>query len=902
MKRVLRKRLPRDIKENFPRYLALYLMIAVAMYLIISIVGAADTIINGTVSKANANLVEDGHFTTFIPLEAYQEELLTNSGAIVERMFSADAEMPDGSVLRVFGERKTINLPHIDKGEKADNMGEAVLEKRYAETHGISVGDTIELFGKNLTVTGIGCVPEYDMPLAETSDMVVDSSLFGIAIVTDEQYNKLVNDNVTENYCYAYRLNNSLTHNELKEMIKELEFDYNKVNNIYFREMTDNILSDKEKLQDGINEIYDGSKELTEGLSELESAGDSIQSGTDEVFSLYLSQVNSVISQMGFTETLTKDNYSEILDNYAAMTGSEEIAALKKALDGLNEYYDGITEYIDGADKAYDGSKKLSNGISELKSETDEFLDEVFELDIANLTEFTEAQNDPRIFAAANDLITNKKIGLLAGVVIMILFTYVISVFVIHKVQSESSIIGTLYALGAKKSDLISHYITIPTIISLAGGITGLLLGFSEIGIPIQMKDTYNYFSVPHLEPSKPLYLMIYAVIMPPVVSMLVNRLVISKKLSKSALSLIRNEQTTDIRGRINIRKLSFINKFRIRQTLREIRTGLTVIFAMLVCLLIFMLGMNCYTVCNNIRNDNVEYTKYEYMYTLKYPAENPPENSEPCYIESLSKTNMGFTVDITVIGIDDTNRYYDTIPVKGRNKLVISTSAAQKYSLKKGDTFVLTDNAEDMSYAFEVADISPYSAGLAVFMDIDSMRELFGQEDDYYNMLLSEEALDIESGRIYSVTEKSEIIRSSGIFVDQMRGMYTMLISLSAVIFCAVMYLMLNVMTDRASFGISLVKIFGFRNKELKKLYLSGNTFIIAIGALITIPLSKLIMNTLFPSFVANTACGVNLKFPTYLYAVIFAAIMLIYFAVNFVLTIKLNKITPAQVLKNRE
>ena len=206
------------------------------------------------------------------------------------------------------------------------------------------------------------------------------------------------------------------------------------------------------------------------------------------------------------------------------------------------------------------------------------------------------------------------------------------------------------------------------------------------------------------------------------------------------------------------------------------------------------------------------------------------------------------------------------------------------------------------MSYAFEVADISPYSAGLAVFMDIDSMRELFGQENDYYNMLLSEEALDIESGRIYSVTEKSEIIRSSGIFVDQMRGMYTMLISLSAVIFCAVMYLILNVMTDRASFGISLVKIFGFRNKEVKKLYLSGNTFIIAIGALITIPLSKLIMDMLFPSFVANTACGVNLKFPPYLFAVIFAAIMLIFFAVNSVLTLKLNKITPAQVLKNRE
>ena len=33
--------------------------------------------------------------------------------------------------------------------------------------------------------------------------------------------------------------------------------------------------------------------------------------------------------------------------------------------------------------------------------------------------------------------------------------------------------------------------------------------------------------------------------------------------------------------------------------------------------------------------------------------------------------------------------------------------------------------------------------------MNIDSMRELFGQEDDYYNMLLSDKALSIDKGRL---------------------------------------------------------------------------------------------------------------------------------------------------------
>ena len=134
------------------------------------------------------------------------------------------------------------------------------------------------------------------------------------------------------------------------------------------------------------------------------------------------------------------------------------------------------------------------------------------------------------------------------------------------------------------------------------------------------------------------------------------------------------------------------------------------------------------------------------------------------------------------------------------------------------------------------------------------------------------------------------------------MKGMFTMLITMSVVIFCAVMYLMMNVMIDRASFGISLVKIFGFRTKEIRKLYLNGNAITVAVGAIITIPVSKIIMNSMYPYLISNTACGMNLAFPWYMYALIFGGIMLFYFIVNTILIGKLRKITPAEVLKNRE
>ncbi len=131
---------------------------------------------------------------------------------------------------------------------------------------------------------------------------------------------------------------------------------------------------------------------------------------------------------------------------------------------------------------------------------------------------------------------------------------------------------------------------------------------------------------------------------------------------------------------------------------------------------------------------------------------------------------------------------------------------------------------------------------------------------------------------------------------------MVTTLSAVSIIIFCVVMYLMMNVMIDRASFGISLVKIFGYRTNEVRKLYLNGNTAVVAVGALIAIPVSKLFMDAIYPYMISNVACGMNLAFPWYYYLLIFAGIMLIYFAVNAIITAKLKKISPAEVLKNRE
>lgn len=745
MNRVLRKRLLRDLQSNFMRYLALILMIVMGMYIVISVVGAAETVISGSTRRAEDNCVEDGQFSVFLPLTKNQEKEITDNGILLEKMFSMDLEAEDGSILRLMKNRESMNLIDLDNGRLAKTSGEIVLEKRYCQEHNLTVGDNIKVAGMDFEIVGIGSTPDYDMPIQNFSDMAVESSSFGIGFVTREWYEDIKNSDTTkaEEYCYAYRLDNSgMTDEDVKQIIK----------------------------------------------------------------------------------------------------------------------------------------------------------------DIDNLTSFVKKGDNPRILGAAGDMQMNKEAGLFAGVIVMVLFTYVISVFVIHQIQQESSVIGALYALGAKKGDLLCHYVSLPTIITFIGGLIGAAFGFSKLGIPVQMEETYNYFSVPELSAMYPAYLLVYSIVMPPLVSVIVNVLVINKRLSKTALSLIKNEQKAGNYRNWNLGKMGFVRRFQFRQMLREQRTGFTVIFGMIISLLVLMLGLNCYTLCENVQKDSTASTKFEYMYTLKYPPKEVPQDGEACYIETLSKTSMGYTLDISVIGIDDDNKYYDVDAVKGKSNIIIGTAMQQKYGLHVGDKLILTDNAGELDYVFTIKGITDYANGLAVFMDIESMRELFGQDEDYYNMVLSKRALDIKDGSLYSVTTKEDVKQSASVFTSLMMPMVVMMTVAAVIIFCMVLYLMMGVMVDRASFGISLIQVFGFRTGEIKKLYLNGNTWIVAAGAVIGIPLAKVIMNALYPWLVANVACGMNLRFPWYLYVGIFAGVMVVYFIINALLVRKLARITPAEVLKNRE
>lgn len=134
------------------------------------------------------------------------------------------------------------------------------------------------------------------------------------------------------------------------------------------------------------------------------------------------------------------------------------------------------------------------------------------------------------------------------------------------------------------------------------------------------------------------------------------------------------------------------------------------------------------------------------------------------------------------------------------------------------------------------------------------------------------------------------------------MASMIVMMTGAAIIIFLIVMYQMIKVMIDKSAQNISLMKIFGYRNREVRKLYLDGNFLMVALGALILIPIAKLIMDAVYPNFVANVACGIDLTWPPALYAIVYIGILACYLLIQTVLMRRLKKLSPADVLKDRE
>ena len=406
MQRILSKRVLRDIRENLLRYLALFFLVAMVMYMVVAIVGAAETIMQGTEESAAVHHREDGQFGVFVPLTDSEVTQITDKGVMVQQDFSLDFHQGQAT-LRIYQAREKIDLFAPEQGAELPMQGEILLEQHYAEKHELGLGDTLTVGGRDFIVAGIGSTPDYDATYEKTSDTTVDSNLFGVGFVTAEDYEALKAGGQnfrTEDYTYTYLLNGAMTDQELKELLQSFELDRSKVTDTYFLEMLADAEETKNDIQDGIRELLDGVNELADGVDELAEHNTDLTDAADTLFDAMLEQVNDSLEDAGVEVTLTSSNYEQQLNTMIAdphaYTASmrQDLQDIKKSLDELQEFRDGVKSYTDGVNAASAGGGALVDGMSKITENSaalNQGADGIFNAILGMVNEQLEAQLEP---------------------------------------------------------------------------------------------------------------------------------------------------------------------------------------------------------------------------------------------------------------------------------------------------------------------------------------------------------------------------------------------------------------------------------------------------------------------------------------------------------------------------
>ena len=346
---ILLKRALRDLKAGWTRYVALSLLIIFSIFIVVSLMGAAVTVMDYTELRDRELHCEDGEFSVFVPLGDDELSYITDKGVTVEEMFFADYAVSEDQVLRVFKVREKINQISIVEGTLPSADDEAVLERRYSEVNGIGIGDKVKIGDTEFTVCGIGATPDYNTVVKKVTDSVVDSRYFGLLFVTPDAYDALYESGCSlssEEYYYSFLLNDKMTEDELKSYLEDIEFDVDDIDDVYFQEYWDRMVGQKDELLEGIDELKDGAQELADGADELSDGIGEFNDGMGELY----------------------DAVPDLIDGIDAL--DEGAGQLE---DGINAYTSGVSQVKDGAQALSDGASELSDGTSKLNTGATQF-------------------------------------------------------------------------------------------------------------------------------------------------------------------------------------------------------------------------------------------------------------------------------------------------------------------------------------------------------------------------------------------------------------------------------------------------------------------------------------------------------------------------------------------------
>ena len=205
MKNPLRKRLPRELKTEFGKYLVIFLLLVATIGLISGFLIATSSMLKAYNDGFETYNVENGNFLLEKQANKAQIKNIEDAGVTLYENFYTEEALTNESTMRIFKDREEVNTVCLMKGEMPTQTDEIAIDRMYADNNSLKVGDTIESAdGKySWKITGYVALPDYSCLFKDNTDTMFDAIKFGVAIVTQEAFDALP-EQQTWNYAWQY--------------------------------------------------------------------------------------------------------------------------------------------------------------------------------------------------------------------------------------------------------------------------------------------------------------------------------------------------------------------------------------------------------------------------------------------------------------------------------------------------------------------------------------------------------------------------------------------------------------------------------------------------------------------------------------------------------------------------
>ena len=726
----------------------------------------------------------------------------------------------------------------------------------------------------------------------------------------------------------------------------------------------------EQELEKGQKQLKAAKKKLNKAQKEIDSNAETLAAGQAELdanvaklndseaqYASGLEQYHSGARQIAENEAKLTSGEQEIAENEAKLAdGEKEIADNEKKLaDGEKEITDNEKKLQDAAKDLKKGEKDLADGKKEYEDAQKDAEDEIAE----NQQKLDDAKKELEDLEKPEWMVTDREdlpeytdygdnadrlrnIGQVFPVIFFLVAALISLTTMTRMVEEQRTQIGTLKALGYKKSAIAAKYICYAFFATLLGSVLGMLIGEKIIpyiiitAYGIMYHNVANTISIDY-QPGFALIASAASVVCTVGATLFAS----GKELQETPASLMRppapKEGKRVLLERFTFiwKHLSFSWKSTIRNLFRYKKRLIMTVFGIAGSMGLMLVGFGLQDSISDIAAiqyrelqhydgmviEDSDATEEEHEELFEYMKEN--EQIAHCNRVQMTKISApkgSSNISIYLFVPESLSEFAKDVTLKNRitgetyeltdEGAAISEKTASLLGLKVGDMIPLKKG--DKEYKVRVAVITENYMSHYLYMTPRVYEQTFGEKPEYENIVFTmqedcKDDLEMAGTRILaypgalSISYTSSLASQVDRMLSTLDAVILVLIVSAGMLAFVVLYNLNNINITERQRELATLKVLGFYDGEVSQYVLRENVILTVLGIMFGAVFGILIHRYVITTVEVDAVMfGRNIKLLSFLYSGILTSIFSI--VVNGVMHFKLKTIDMVESLKSVE